>query len=90
MLKAPELKGQPARPSQIVEAPSNLQVVVYGPGGDVLYNERASLRRFSSGSWGYHTAGKMDLPRVPGERLQVNIGLTVIGSKNWEPEADET
>lgn len=72
------------RPGQIEEAPSGLRVVVYTPGGEVIFDDRATLRQFNTGSWGYHAAGKADVPRVPEQRLQVNVQLTVIGSKGWD------
>lgn len=79
----PPVINSPSRPDRIEAAPSALQVVVYSPEGEVLFTDHARLRQFNTGAWGYHTAGKMDLPRVQGERLQVNVGLTVIGSKDW-------
>lgn len=43
----------------------------------------AEFRRYKTGSYGWMAAGKMPCPGVPGERVQVNIQLTVIGSKEW-------
>ena len=89
MAKKPSIDPQPARPDRIEQAPSALQIVVYDPAGELLFSQYARLRLFNSGSWGYHVAGKIGLPRVTGERLQISANLTVIGSKNWKDSEEE-
>lgn len=89
MPNRPDPPTQASRPEQLENAPSALQVVIYDPAGNTLFNERVRLRQYSSGSWGWHTAGKMDCPRVEDERVQVNVGLTVIGSKDWTGKTEE-
>ncbi len=72
------------RPEAIAEAPSNIAVELRDPSGKIVFQGFASLRKFNTGSWGYHAAGKADCPRADSQRLQVNVQLTVIGSKEWD------
>ena len=52
--------------------------------GKIVFEDDARLRRYQTGSWGWHTAGKFRVEGQSDVRVQVNIGLTIIGSKEWE------
>ena len=72
-------------PSQLSGAPGEYRITITNDMEEVIYQELALMRQYQTGSWGWHTAGKFPIEGTDGERAQVNVALTVIGSKKWKP-----
>lgn len=70
-------------PQQLRHAPRRFTVQIVDDRGVIHYEASVEQRQFGTGSWGYQNAGKFPLPGTAGERVQVNVQLTVIGSKKW-------
>lgn len=66
---------------EYANTPEELQVVIRQPGGEVIFNAMAERRVYRTGSNGWMAAGKADVPGLPGVKMQVNVQLTIIGSK---------
>ncbi|MCP4208156.1 MAG: hypothetical protein GY767_14045 [Shimia sp.] len=77
------MSNPPVVPRSLEDAPNGYNVEIKDPNGAIVWSGLATLRQYRTRSWGWHTAGKFDVANTHEQRAQVNIGITVIGSKDW-------
>jgi hypothetical protein len=74
-------------PDAYRDLPGFLTYKIVGPGDKLIASGVLTFRQYQTGSYGWHTAGKVSCPGDPNRKVQVNLGLTIIGSKPGSRDA---